>query len=177
MNTLLYTRAKNKVTKTIKANMDMNTVLSSPTNTKVLKYQNKTRQWCKLVLPREDKICKKFQCGNLHSQNKGVGGLCSLCTAALSTSALRGISTAICYTQLHIFVFFCQSFIQSQVQRNARFWNSHRALWFCESPLHLNICCFPGILRFSTKCRGVFAASLQTHSIYALPDLQWNFFW
>ena len=25
-------------------------------------------------------------------------------------SALRGISTAICYTQLHIFVFFCQSF-------------------------------------------------------------------
>ena len=123
----------------------------------------------------EDKICKKSSAKIYISKIKGREGLCSLCTASWSTSALRGISTAICCTQLHIFVLFCQSFIQSQVQRNARFWNSHRALWFCESPLHLNICCFPGILRFSTKFRGVFAASLQTHSIYALPDLQWIF--
>ena len=80
----------------------------------------------------------------------------------------------ILHSTAHICI-LCQSFVQSQVQRNARFWNSHRALWFCESPLHLNICCFPGILRFSTKFRGVFAVSLQTHSIYALPDLQWKF--
>ena len=120
----------------------------------------------------EDKICKKSSAKIYISKIKGREGF-AVC-APHHDPLLHWGESQLQYAAL-IFVLFCQSFIQSQVQRNARFWNSHRALWFCESPLHLNICCFPGILRFTTKCRGVFAASLQTHSIYAHPDLQWIF--
>ena len=121
----------------------------------------------------EDKICKKSSAKIYISKIKGKEGF-AVC-APHHDPLLHWGESQLQYTALNCTYLYFLPIIHTKPSATKCAF-SHRALWFCESPLHLNICCFPGILRFSTKFRGVFAASLQTHSIYALPDLQWNFF-